>query len=130
MRILHLIHGYPPAYNAGSEVYTQTLAREQVRRGHTVSVFSRDEDPFRPVGAMRASVDDGEPRVALHLVNVAGLRDRYRHALVDQERTGRAMGEIVVELEYVAEEALYGILAEEAGSAFVDLRRTPPSPRP
>lgn len=26
MRILQVIHGYPPRYNAGSEVYTQTLA--------------------------------------------------------------------------------------------------------
>ena len=38
MRVLQVIHGYPMRYNAGSEVYTQTLsqglaARHDVRRG-------------------------------------------------------------------------------------------------
>jgi glycosyltransferase involved in cell wall biosynthesis/MoaA/NifB/PqqE/SkfB family radical SAM enzyme len=83
MRIVHVIHGYPPRYNAGSEVYTQSLCRALARR-HEVHVFTREEDPFAPDFAVRAEADPRDPRVALHVVNVARSRDRYRHAGVDQ----------------------------------------------
>ncbi len=83
MRLVHVIHGYPPRYNAGSEVYTQNLCRALARR-HEVHVFTREEDPFRPDFAVRTEADAGDPRVALHVVNVARSRDRYRHAGVDQ----------------------------------------------
>lgn len=39
MRILHLIHQYPPDNLGGTELYTQTLARYQSQRGDDVSVF-------------------------------------------------------------------------------------------
>lgn len=45
MRILKIIHGYPPLYNAGSEVYSQSICNELVKR-HTVLVFTREENPF------------------------------------------------------------------------------------
>ena len=32
MRIVQVVHGYPPRYNAGSEVYTQTLSRSLANR--------------------------------------------------------------------------------------------------
>ena len=47
MRIVHVIHGYPPRYNAGSEVYTQTLCHGLAER-HTVHTFTREEDAFAP----------------------------------------------------------------------------------
>jgi len=40
MRILHLVHQYPPDYIGGTELYTQALANAQAARGHTVTVFS------------------------------------------------------------------------------------------
>jgi glycosyltransferase involved in cell wall biosynthesis/MoaA/NifB/PqqE/SkfB family radical SAM enzyme len=83
MRIVHVIHGYPLRYNAGSEVYTQNLCRAQAAR-HEVHVFTREEDPFRRDFAVKTEADAGDPRVALHVVNVARSRDRYRHAGVDQ----------------------------------------------
>jgi glycosyltransferase involved in cell wall biosynthesis/MoaA/NifB/PqqE/SkfB family radical SAM enzyme len=83
MRLVHVIHGYPPRYNAGSEVYTQSLCRALAAR-HEVHVFTREEDPFRADFALRTEADAGDPRVALHVVNVARSRDRYRHAGVDQ----------------------------------------------
>jgi len=83
MRIVHVIHGYPPRYNAGSEVYTQSLCRALASR-HEVHVFTREEDPFRPDFAVRVEADTRDPRVAVHVVNVAQARDRYRHAAVDQ----------------------------------------------
>ncbi len=39
MRILHLVHQYPPDFMGGTELYTQTLAAEQVENGHNVAVF-------------------------------------------------------------------------------------------
>ncbi|HZG41739.1 MAG TPA: glycosyltransferase, partial [Longimicrobium sp.] len=83
MKILHVIHGYPPRYNAGSEVYTQTLCHAQAER-HQVHVFTREEDPFAPECALREERDGDDPRVTLHVVNVPHGRDRYRHTGVDQ----------------------------------------------
>ena len=83
MKVLKVIHGYPPLYNAGSEVYSQTLCRALAAR-HEVHVFTREEDPYRPEDAMRVAADPGDPRVVLHIVNVSRARDRFRHAAVDQ----------------------------------------------
>jgi glycosyltransferase involved in cell wall biosynthesis len=41
MRILHLIHQYPPEFVGGSELHTQGIARIQAARGHEVAVFTR-----------------------------------------------------------------------------------------
>lgn len=41
MRILQLVHQYPPEFVGGSELYTQALGRALVARGHTVGVFTR-----------------------------------------------------------------------------------------
>jgi glycosyltransferase involved in cell wall biosynthesis len=38
MRILHLIHQYPPDHAGGTELYAQSLARHQSVAGHQVSV--------------------------------------------------------------------------------------------
>jgi glycosyltransferase involved in cell wall biosynthesis len=43
-RILHLVHQYPPHFVGGTELYTQTLARLQVERGHAVSIFCPSPD--------------------------------------------------------------------------------------
>ena len=81
--IVHVIHGYPPRYNAGSEVYTQSLCRELAAR-HEIHVFTREEDPFQRDHAIRTEQDPDDDRVTLHIVNVPRSRDRYRHAGVDQ----------------------------------------------
>ena len=52
MKILQVIHGYPMRYNAGSEVYTQTLCHALAER-HEVQVFTREEDPFAPDYSLR-----------------------------------------------------------------------------
>ena len=84
MRIVKVIHGYPMRYNAGSEVYSQTLCHGLVARGHEVHVFTREEDSFAEDFALRREHDRDDPRVQLHLVNVARSRDRYRHDGVDR----------------------------------------------
>ena len=83
MKILKVIHGYPMRYNAGSEVYTQTLVQALADR-HEVHVFTREENPFAPDYALRKDSDADDPRVRLHVVNMPRHRDRYRHVGVDQ----------------------------------------------
>lgn len=41
MRLLQVVHQYPPEKLGGTELYTQSLAGELVRRGHMVTVFTR-----------------------------------------------------------------------------------------
>lgn len=79
MRVLQVIHGYPPRYNAGSEVYTRTLSRALAAR-HEVHVFSRQEHAFLPDFTLRREVDG---QVKLHVVNHPNSRDRYRHEGID-----------------------------------------------
>ena len=84
MKILMVIHGYPLRYNAGSEVYTQTLALGLAQRGHEVWIFTRQEDDFLPEFSQSTERDPLDPRIQLHLVNMARTRDGYRRAAVDQ----------------------------------------------
>lgn len=83
MRILQVIHGYPMRYNAGSEVYTQSLCQGLAER-HEVHVFTRDEDPFAPDFDLRAERDPDDPRIALHVVNNPRNKDRYRETGIDR----------------------------------------------
>lgn len=45
MKILQVIHGFPPYYMAGSEVYTYNLCQE-LKKDHEIFVFTRIEDPY------------------------------------------------------------------------------------
>lgn len=69
-------------YNAGSEVYTQTLAQKLADQ-HEVHVFTREENSFLPHGLMKTEVDDFDPRVKLHIVNNPHNKDRYRDDTID-----------------------------------------------
>lgn len=82
MKVLLVIHGYPPRYNAGSEVYTQSLARALADR-HEVRVFARYEDPFVAHYSPVDESDQGDARIRLSVVNNPESRDRYRHSEID-----------------------------------------------
>ncbi|MDH5493273.1 MAG: glycosyltransferase, partial [Myxococcales bacterium] len=83
MKILKVIHGYPMRYNAGSEVYSQTLCHALAER-HEVHVFTREEDAFAPDFRLRVERDADDPRVTVHVVNNPRLKDRYRATGIDQ----------------------------------------------
>ena len=87
MKILQVIHGYPMRYNAGSEVYTQTLCHALAGR-HEVHVFTREEDPFAPDFRLRVESDPEDARITLHVVNNPRNRDRYREPGVDRRFAG------------------------------------------
>ena len=82
MRILQVIHGYPMRYNAGSEVYTQGLAKALAERNE-VHVYTRQENAFLPEYALQREADPSDPRITLHVVNMARARDGYRHSAID-----------------------------------------------
>ena len=85
MRILKIIHGYPPQYNAGSEVYSQQLCQALADR-HEVEVLTREEDLLRPDYAVRRITDATDIRIPLHLLNLPRSRhmNRYQHAKFDE----------------------------------------------
>lgn len=83
MNVLQVIHGYPMRYNAGSEVYTQTLCHGLAERNE-VHVFTREEDSFAPDFRLRLERDPDDPRVVLHIVNNPRNKDRYRDSGIDQ----------------------------------------------
>ncbi|PCJ29526.1 MAG: radical SAM protein [Rickettsiales bacterium] len=77
MKILKVIHGYPPYYNAGSEIYTQMLSQKLADR-HEVQVFARYEDSFLADFHYRTELDSLDPRILLNLVNIPLTKYRYR----------------------------------------------------
>jgi glycosyltransferase involved in cell wall biosynthesis/MoaA/NifB/PqqE/SkfB family radical SAM enzyme len=83
MKILQVIHGYPMRYNAGSEVYTQTLC-QGLAGHHEVHVFTREEDSFAPDYRLKIESDPDDPRITLHIVNNPRNKDRYRATGIDQ----------------------------------------------
>lgn len=58
MKIVQVIHGFPPDNVAGSEVYTYALSRELAKE-HEVHVFHRIEDPRRGEYELQHVTHDG-----------------------------------------------------------------------
>lgn len=84
MHILKIIHGYPPNYNAGSEVYSQSICNE-LSKCHQVSVITREENPYLPCfGIREQKVND---YLTLYFVNNPQDKDGYRHKQMDKNFT-------------------------------------------
>ena len=67
LKVLYVVHGFPPDTWAGTEIYTQNIASEMQRRGHNVVVLAR-------VPA-KASVADGGPEdFSIEAAEFQGLR--------------------------------------------------------
>ncbi len=84
MKILQVIHGYPMRYNAGSEVYTQTLSQTLAARGHEVHVFTREENSFATDFCLHTEQDPEKEAVTLHIINNPRLRDCYQVEAIDK----------------------------------------------
>jgi glycosyltransferase involved in cell wall biosynthesis/MoaA/NifB/PqqE/SkfB family radical SAM enzyme len=80
MHILKIIHGYPPAYNAGSEVYSQSVCNE-LSKSHKVSVFTREENLYAPDFSIRHK--KVKENLDLYIVNNPQSKDGYRHKQMD-----------------------------------------------
>lgn len=81
MHILKVIHGYPPYYNAGSEVYSQSICNELSKR-HKVSVFTREENQYAPCFIIREQ--KVHKKLNLYFANNPQCKDGYRHKQIDE----------------------------------------------
>lgn len=83
MKILLVIHGYPPHYMAGSEVYTSTLANELAQQAE-VAVFTRTENPYTQDYSVKDTLISG---VLVRRVNKPSrdytFRDKYKDEAID-----------------------------------------------
>ena len=100
MKVLKVIHGYPSRYNAGSEVYSQTLCHALVKRGHEVIVFTRQENAYQQEYSVTWDVDPLCENIKLCLINMAHSRDGYQHRAVDQA-LGKLLDEYQPEVVHV-----------------------------
>jgi glycosyltransferase involved in cell wall biosynthesis len=80
MHILKIIHGYPPDYNAGSEVYSQSICNELANR-HKITIFTREENPYLPDYSLRR--EQISPAIQKYVVNKKIDKDCYQHAEID-----------------------------------------------
>lgn len=80
MHILKIIHGYPPNYNAGSEVYSQSICNE-LSKHHKVSIFTREENPYAPCFNIRKQQVNAN--LTIYFVNNPQGKDGYRHKQMD-----------------------------------------------
>ena len=81
MHVLKIIHGYPANYNAGSEVYSQSICNELIKH-HEVSVFTREENPYSPDFAVRHQ--NANANLNFYFVNNPQGKDGYRHEQLDK----------------------------------------------
>jgi glycosyltransferase involved in cell wall biosynthesis len=80
MKILKIIHGYPPNYNAGSEVYSQSIC-DELSKQHDVTVFTREENPYLPDFHIRQYRQ--HDKLQFYFVNMPRGKDGYRHQEID-----------------------------------------------
>lgn len=81
MNILKIIHGYPPQYNAGSEVYSQSICNE-LAKNHSVTVFTREENVYKADHTIQKQTKDN---ISFYYVNKAREKDGYQHADLDHQ---------------------------------------------
>ena len=97
MRILQVVHGYPPQKWGGTEVVTATLTQALAERGHQVTVFARMNDTAAEEFSLRVDETghsmpagtDRPPRVRVvrvvhNLSHVSHFRLEYDNPFLDE----------------------------------------------
>ncbi|MCE2485339.1 MAG: glycosyltransferase [Desulfurellaceae bacterium] len=90
MRILQVVHGYPPQKWGGVELLTASLTRALAERGHQVTVFARMADSAAEEFSVRDDeLDADEPevrvvRVVNNLSHVSHFRLEYNNPFLDE----------------------------------------------
>jgi hypothetical protein len=60
MRVLEVVHGFPPSAQGGAEIYAHAHARAlREECGDEVLVLTREQDPNRPEYEVRTEARDG-----------------------------------------------------------------------
>lgn len=97
MHIFKIIHGYPPYYNAGSEVYSQSICNE-LSKHHKVSVFTREENPYLSDFSIRKETRNSN--LNFYIVNNPQGKDGYRHKLLD-DNFAKLISEIKPDIAHI-----------------------------
>ena len=80
MRILYVVHQFLPRHRAGTELYTYYLAREMMRRGHELAIYTTEIDPERHQHRTRWHSYEGLPVFeAVHNHVFPSFRHTYRN---------------------------------------------------
>jgi glycosyltransferase involved in cell wall biosynthesis len=96
LRVLIVVHGYPPASMGGAEIYAHDLAHAlHDHLGHDVFVLAREEDRGRREYAVRRSEERG---VSLALVNNTYRRCRTYEETYDNEPIGAIAARVIREI--------------------------------
>ncbi len=82
LRIVHLVHGWPPFQHAGTELYAYWLVARQ-RERHEVGVYTRSADPSRSDGEALELLDGGV-RVRLVTNHFTARNPLRRNAIRDR----------------------------------------------
>ncbi len=84
VRILHVIHRFPPYYMAGSEIYTYHLTKELAKYAD-IFVFTRIENPFEN---SYLAFDENEGDIRIRRINKPrrdySLNDKYLDEKIDK----------------------------------------------
>lgn len=85
VRILFVVHGFPPLAAGGTEIYAHDLARALRRRGDEVSVLTRTANPAAAEYALTRDIVSGVPVVRVNntFLHASSFEDTYRNAAVD-----------------------------------------------
>jgi len=82
MKILKIIHGYPPLYNAGSEVYSQSICNELSKKNEII-IFTREENPYQQDFKIRKKqLNDN---LSIIFINKRIDKDNYRNENIDKK---------------------------------------------
>ena len=96
MKILKIIHGYPPNYNAGSEVYSQSIVNE-LKKKHEITVFTREENVYEKDFEFKKEQKDD---IDFLYVNIARGKDGYNHNIVNK-KFAASLKEIKPEIAHI-----------------------------
>jgi len=78
MKLLFILHGWPPDSIGGTEIYARRLAK-RLASGNNTRVFCREADPKRPDYEIRTDMDDGieVTKVNYSLKDVKNFSETY-----------------------------------------------------
>ena len=81
MRILEVVHGFPPASHGGTELYARAHARALRDGGDEILVFAREQDPNRAEYDCRTEARDGLRIVLVNNTfrNTRAFEETYRN---------------------------------------------------
>ncbi len=82
MKLLKIIHGYPPLYNAGSEIYSQSIC-EELSKKHEITIFTREENSYQQDFKIRPQkIND---RLVVYYLNKRIDKDNYKNENIDRK---------------------------------------------